>query len=103
MTFIRTDRPHQPQAPLSLDQVRQLDALARTLTAEQLLWASGYLAGLGQSVAQAAPSARASTSRITILYGSETGNARALARLAHERARERGLEARLVDMARMMA
>ena len=99
MTFIRTDRPHQPQAPLSLDQVRQLDALARTLTAEQLLWASGYLAGFSQSSALAAPSVLATTSQITILYGSETGNARALAKLAHERARERGLEARLVDMA----
>lgn len=99
MTFIRTDLPYPAQAPLGLDQVRQLDALARTLTAERLLWASGYLAGLGRSLAQAAPSALSSTSQITILYGSETGNARALARLAHERARERGLEARLVDMA----
>jgi sulfite reductase (NADPH) flavoprotein alpha-component len=99
MTFVRTDLPYPAQVPLGLDQVRQLDALARTLTAEQLLWVSGYLAGLSQSLAQAAPSAPASTSQITILYGSETGNARALARLAHERARERGLEARLVDMA----
>jgi sulfite reductase (NADPH) flavoprotein alpha-component len=96
MTFIRVDHA---QAPLNLDQVRQLEALARTLTAEQLLWASGYLAGFSQSLAQGVPSAPASTSQITILYGSETGNARTLAKLAHERARERGLEARLVDMA----
>jgi sulfite reductase (NADPH) flavoprotein alpha-component len=96
MTFIRADHA---QAPLNLDQVRQLDALARTLTAEQLLWASGYLAGFSQSLAQGVPSAPASTSQITILYGSETGNARMLAKLTHERARERGLEARLVDMA----
>jgi sulfite reductase (NADPH) flavoprotein alpha-component len=96
MTFIRADHA---QAPLNLDQVRQLDALARTLTAEQLLWASGYLAGFSQSLAQGVPSAPASTSQITILYGSETGNARMLAKLTHERARQRGLEARLVDMA----
>jgi sulfite reductase (NADPH) flavoprotein alpha-component len=96
MTFIRADHA---QAPLNLDQVRQLDALARTLTAEQLLWASGYLAGFSQSLAQGVPSVPASTSQITILYGSETGNARMLAKLTHERAQERGLEARLVDMA----
>jgi sulfite reductase (NADPH) flavoprotein alpha-component len=96
MTFIRADHA---QAPLNLDQVRQLDALARTLTAEQLLWASGYLAGFSQSLAQGVPSAPASTSQITILYGSETGNARMLAKRAHERTQERGLEARLVDMA----
>jgi sulfite reductase (NADPH) flavoprotein alpha-component len=96
MTFVRADHA---QAPLNLDQVRQLDALARTLTAEQLLWASGYLAGFSQSLAQGVPSAPASTSQITILYGSETGNARMLAKRAHERTQERGLEARLVDMA----
>jgi sulfite reductase (NADPH) flavoprotein alpha-component len=99
MTLIRTDLPHQARMPLDLDQMRQLDALARTLTAEQSLWVSGYLAGLSQSLAQVAARAPAPTARITILYGSETGNARALATRAHERARERGLPSRLVDMA----
>ena len=91
-------------SPLSEDQVAQLNRLIPTLSPEQATWLSGYLAGLSAVSPQAAVArpdnaAAEGARRITILYGSETGNAERVAQKAAERAAERGLSARVVDMA----
>jgi sulfite reductase (NADPH) flavoprotein alpha-component len=92
------------EGALTLDQWRQVEALARTLTPEQARWISGYFAGLdtgllrtGATVAMPESAARART--LTVIYGSETGNGRDLAKALAAAASERGLAPKLADMA----
>lgn len=87
-------------SPLTPEQAEQLERLAETLTPEQARWVSGYLAGAHGALAEQAQSASVpAASPITILYGSETGNAESLAEQARQRAEARGLPARVFDMA----
>jgi sulfite reductase (NADPH) flavoprotein alpha-component len=99
----------------SPEQWQQLRSLAVSLTPDQALWMSGYLAGVGHQargaggvlasplVPPATPSSvqpsSAAVRTVTILYGSETGNGAALAQALAGAVRERGVEPVLVDMA----
>lgn len=91
----------------------QLDeALLRKLTAElapaQQIWLSGYLYGLSQSQGQPGPSAVAQTAvaaapppektAVTLLYGSQTGNGKSVAKTFAEKARALGLALTVKDM-----
>ncbi|PWG61064.1 assimilatory sulfite reductase (NADPH) flavoprotein subunit [Sediminicurvatus halobius] len=92
----------QVNSPLSSEQAEQVNRLVGSLAPEQLSWVSGYLAGLqGQPLAGSGgqPQAATARQRLTILYGSETGNAEGLARHAGELAAARGLDVRVQDMA----
>jgi sulfite reductase (NADPH) flavoprotein alpha-component len=94
-------------SPLTEEQAAQLNSLVSSLNPDQIGWVSGYLAGVQamaegagaatQPVAAADPVAEPST--LTILYGSESGNAEGLAHDAGERAKEKGLPVRVMDMA----
>lgn len=89
-------------SPLTSEHARQLDGLLETLSPEEAIWISGYLAGFVRRVqpANAAPAAPAAGGApITIVYGSETGHAAALAERAGELARQKGLTATVVDTA----
>ncbi|WP_106477242.1 assimilatory sulfite reductase (NADPH) flavoprotein subunit [Phytohalomonas tamaricis] len=91
-------------SPLNADQARQLNEALATLNANQMTWLSGYLAGMNASGAAAAPSTPVETSstavtEITVLYGSQTGNAEGVAELAADRARAHGFNVRVADMA----
>ncbi|MEX3958718.1 assimilatory sulfite reductase (NADPH) flavoprotein subunit [Trinickia sp. EG282A] len=88
-------------------QWEHVKALVSSLDSKQLLWISGFLAGFEQaSSAKAAPtpstaqgkSGAGPTRRLTVLYGSETGNSRTLAKTLAERAAQRGLAVSLHDM-----
>lgn len=89
-------------APLTPAQRTQLEAFARSLSREQALWASGYLAGLGGAAmpvnAQAPGEAASEAAAITILYGSETGNSAGLAVEFANRLQAAGLTVRASDM-----
>lgn len=95
-------------SPLSGEQAEQVNRLVQGLAPAQLSWVSGYLAGLqgqpltGGAGADATQPA-AEQHRLTILYGSETGNAEALAHHAGELAAARGLAVRVQDMAEYKA
>ncbi len=85
-------------------QAQALDALLPTLTPEQSLWLSGFLAGLnrqGIAVPAQGPVAGAPAAgpTVSVLYASETGNARGVAKRAAERFAAAGLEARALSMA----
>ncbi|SDF93371.1 sulfite reductase (NADPH) alpha subunit [Limimonas halophila] len=83
-------------------QAQQLEALLPTLRPEQALWLSGYLAGLGaqtQPAQAAGGQGGGEAPQITVLYGTETGNAEGVAKQLAERATQKGLKARAVDMA----
>jgi sulfite reductase (NADPH) flavoprotein alpha-component len=83
------------------EAIAVLNAAIAGYSTEQLLWTSGYLAGL--AAASAAPVATAQSARaaprLTILYGSQTGNGRAIASQLEAAAGRRGVAAELVSMA----
>lgn len=93
----------QYSSPLNDEQVRQLESLASTLSPSQAMWVRGYLAGLHAAEGNAIPatSATAAPTRstpLTILYGSQTGNAESVARLLQDAVRGQGIEPALIDM-----
>jgi sulfite reductase (NADPH) flavoprotein alpha-component len=87
--------------PLTAEHARQLEALLETLSQEEALWIGGYLTavGLHESADVSTTAAEAELEPITILYGSETGHAARVAKSFGALARDRGLEARVIDMA----
>ncbi|MFL6844467.1 MAG: assimilatory sulfite reductase (NADPH) flavoprotein subunit [Allosphingosinicella sp.] len=98
-----TAREIFPEGALTLDQWQHVEALAGTLSAPQARWISGYFAGLDAGLirggaAEPAVSAAPAGRSLTILYGSETGNGRDLAKSLAEEAKGQGLSPRLADM-----
>jgi sulfite reductase (NADPH) flavoprotein alpha-component len=102
-------------SPFNAEQAEKLNQLLGSLTPEQMIWLSGYLAGarvMGQSASQAtvsstavvsnghqaAPSAPAVSKDVTVLFGSQTGNAQRLAGELTKRLQQRGLEVTLSSM-----
>ncbi|WP_240613757.1 assimilatory sulfite reductase (NADPH) flavoprotein subunit [Salinicola acroporae] len=91
-------------SPLSADQARRVQQALVDLNDAQRQWLSGYLAGLGaQSAGDSprgdSPSSSVAATALTVLYGSQTGNAEAVAELAAERARAKGFDVTLTSMA----
>lgn len=88
----------QPPSPLSEVQRQQLQNFARDLNHQQLEWVQGYLAGFRDAQLAPGPTADSNELSLTVLYGSHTGNAEALAQTLTERAQGRGLAAECLDM-----
>ncbi|WP_368205388.1 assimilatory sulfite reductase (NADPH) flavoprotein subunit [Aeromonas sp. s5] len=88
--------------PLSDEQQRQLSQALSTLNTQQLAWVSGYLYGLSQAGNQPAVTGAAASTpsgSLTILYGSQTGNAKGVASAIKAQAEARGLPVTLTSMA----
>ena len=91
-------------SPLSSQQVAQVQQLVGNLNPIQQAWLSGYLAATANagnvagSVAGVAPQA-SEAQVLTILYGSQTGNAKGVANQVKAQAEARGLAVKLVNMA----
>jgi sulfite reductase (NADPH) flavoprotein alpha-component len=89
-------------APFGADQISALNSVFSTSTAEQRAWLSGFLAGVQaanapqQAVPAAPPKARIP---LTILFGTESGNAEALAARARKAATKLGFAVKVADMA----
>ncbi|MBV8688158.1 MAG: assimilatory sulfite reductase (NADPH) flavoprotein subunit [Alphaproteobacteria bacterium] len=97
-------RQLSPETALTLEQWQHVEALARSVQPPQAQWISGFFAGLDAGLLRgsgaAAPEPAAAQGRtLTILYGSETGNGRSLAKALASEASARGLSPRLADMA----
>jgi len=99
---------NQDKVPLSIINETQLSKLSTAvsdLNRDQLIWASGYLAGLSQvgGNALAAPSltntAQTESKVVTVLFGSQTGNAKHAAIAYAESAKAKGFSANVVSMA----
>ncbi|WP_394294213.1 assimilatory sulfite reductase (NADPH) flavoprotein subunit [Aeromonas rivipollensis] len=89
-------------SPLSDEQQRQLNQVLSTLNTQQLAWVSGYLYGLSQSGVQSVVTSAAVAApggSLTILYGSQTGNAKGVASAIQAQAKARGLPVTLTSMA----
>ncbi|RST29491.1 assimilatory sulfite reductase (NADPH) flavoprotein subunit [Sphingomonas ginkgonis] len=95
---------HAPlaESSLTIEQWQHVEALARSVTPVQARWLSGYFAGIDAGLLRAGegePVAAALARTLTILYGTETGNARDLAKQLAASATERGLAPKLADLA----
>ncbi|MDY0884793.1 assimilatory sulfite reductase (NADPH) flavoprotein subunit [Dongia soli] len=102
-----------PSYALTATQWSRLRDLASSLSPAQALWVSGYLAGIANaadglampvSLAEKpadefAEAGRAGPRKLTILYGTESGNCQALAQSLAEQTREVGLAPTVTDMA----
>ncbi|OHU85954.1 MULTISPECIES: assimilatory sulfite reductase (NADPH) flavoprotein subunit [Pseudoalteromonas] len=90
-------------SPLTQEQVQKLQGLVAELNPIQQAWVSGYLAANANSAALAGgagtQAAAVEAAPLTILYGSQTGNAKAVASQLKAQAESRGLSVKLVNMA----
>jgi sulfite reductase (NADPH) flavoprotein alpha-component len=113
-----------PQNPVLFDD-DLLKKLTNNLSAQQQIWLSGYLFGIAQiqnrtnigqqkappqyngaftpvaepSVVESHPQAMAAPTKTTILFGSQSGNAKKAANQTAELLRSKGLDISVVDMA----
>lgn len=94
-------------APFAPDDIATLNAVVGRASPQQRAWLAGFLAGYeaaqaGGGLAHVAPTV-ASAPRVrtplTLLYGSESGNAESLALKAKKVAAKAGFDAKVVDMA----
>ena len=96
--------------PLDPQQTSNLHSAVDGLSPQQLQWVSGYVAGLaaanGEATAlgaahssAAATQASDSSQRLTVLYGSQTGNGEALADALVQDAKSRGYSASAISLA----
>ncbi|HLU90340.1 MAG TPA: assimilatory sulfite reductase (NADPH) flavoprotein subunit [Cyclobacteriaceae bacterium] len=93
------------RGPFSDQQAALLDQALSGLDSGQLQWLSGYFSGLMQSgetagaPVQADASPVVGTQKLTVLYGSHTGNCEALANSLASLAKAQNFEVELADMA----
>ena len=91
-------------SPLTQEQVQKLQGLVAELNPIQQAWVSGYLAAnantaaLSGVVGDQVPAA-GEAAALTILYGSQTGNAKGVANQLKAAAEAKGLAVKLVNMA----
>ncbi|MGB0373277.1 MAG: assimilatory sulfite reductase (NADPH) flavoprotein subunit [Opitutales bacterium] len=83
-------------APFSPEQKQQISSLIGPLSAEQRVWLSAFLAGTAASGSSAAPVAKPN---VTVLYGTESGNAESLADQAAKRLKGAGYKSKVKNMA----
>jgi sulfite reductase (NADPH) flavoprotein alpha-component len=97
---------NQIPSSLSRDKLTRLQQAASDFSHDELVWASGYLAGLAatakpQVAAHPAPVSESGKAARTlaIVYGSQTGNSKRLAETLHKQAVAAQLPAKLVNIA----
>jgi sulfite reductase (NADPH) flavoprotein alpha-component len=86
-------------APFTLDQRRSLDSLLAGLDPVQRGWLSGFLAAGATSAAPPTALATASAGKLTVVYGTESGNSEQLADRTVKEAKKRGFQAVMKNMA----
>lgn len=92
-------------SPLNDQQIDQLKLAAAESSPQQLAWISGYFWGLSQSQSPAATAALSSNvlaaakpaGQLTIIYASQTGNAKGVAEALQQQAQAQDIAAKLVS------
>ncbi|MGK9266829.1 assimilatory sulfite reductase (NADPH) flavoprotein subunit [Bacillus inaquosorum] len=94
-------------SPFNQEQAELLNRLLPTLTESQKIWLSGYLSAQTVSAQEtagapaavsAAAAAPAVSKEVTVLYGSQTGNAQGLAENAGKQLEQRGFQVTVSSM-----
>lgn len=87
---------------LSSPKLKIVEELIAGSTREELAWISGYLAGIaaqnGAATAVPTAAAAAKVGKITIAYGTETGNSKKVASEFAAKAKKSGINAKLVSL-----
>ncbi len=86
-------------APFSPEQRRALDSILPALDPVQRGWLSGFLAAASAGAPAPVVVAPPPTVRLTVLYGTESGNAEGLADQTVKEAKKRGFQAVMKNMA----
>jgi sulfite reductase (NADPH) flavoprotein alpha-component len=84
-------------APFTIDQRTALNSLLHGLDPVQRGWLSGFLAAGAPASAAAVP-AKVSAGKLTVLYGTESGNCESLADRTVKEAKKRGFQAVMKNM-----
>jgi sulfite reductase (NADPH) flavoprotein alpha-component len=102
-----SDKSPSLAGPIAGPHLSKLAEAVATLSPTELIWASGFLFGLAQNASGAAitagatataPVAAQPTGSLTILVGSQTGNAKGVAESVKAQAEARGIPVSLVVM-----
>ena len=94
--------PQQPVTPtVDADDLQALQRLVEKFDRNQLIWSSGYLAGLAGNTAPAAtvPAAEDTTETWHVFYATETGNSRTVAEQLAQQANAAGFATEIHDLA----
>ena len=88
---------------LDASKMKLVEQLVAGSQTEELIWLNGYIAGLlaGKNSLEPQPSAvqaKPSVNKITIAFGTETGNSKKLASSFAAKAKKAGINAKLVDL-----
>lgn len=91
-------------SPLNDQQIGQLQLAASELSPQQLAWVSGYFWGVSQTSGAAQPISQAAAAvssdpagKLSIIYASQTGNAKGVAEALKAEASTAGIKAELFD------
>src|SRR5919112_3708418 len=86
---------------LTSQKMKLIEELVSTLTKEERIWLNGYLTGLNAGnapQAEAAPAVKPAVNKITIAYGTESGNSKKLATDFSLKAKQSGINAKVVNL-----
>src|SRR5688572_28994056 len=89
---------------LAATKLKTLQELVTTSSKEELIWMSGYIAGILSGSGSTAPKQEtapvkaATVNKITIAYGTETGNSKKLASGFAATAKSKGINAKVVSL-----
>jgi len=88
-------------SPFSPEQKQALSSLLQGMTPVQAAWLGGYLSGIAPQSGAPVVAASAATApmKVTVLYGTESGNAEGLADEDAKALRKLGFDAKMVNMA----
>lgn len=85
---------------LATHKMNLVEQILSTFTKEELFWVNGYIAGKfsGATGSETIKTAEASVNKVTITYGTETGNSKKLASEFAATAKKNGINAKLVGL-----
>jgi sulfite reductase (NADPH) flavoprotein alpha-component len=85
---------------LSSQKMRLVEEVVSTFSKEELIWFSGYLSGRFSTAVEqeTAKPVKAAVCKITIAYGTETGNSKRVASEFAAKAKKNGINAKLVSL-----
>src|SRR5258706_5217258 len=79
-------------------KLKTLQELIDNSTQEELIWISGYLAGLLRNGAPAEPATKPSVQKLTLAFGTDTGNSKKLASTFAAKAKKSGVQVKLQSL-----
>src|SRR3954447_26596033 len=87
---------------LASHKMKLVEEVISTFTREELFWLNGYIAGKCSTVSQAQAETVAATkpsiNKLTITYGTESGNSKKLASVFAAQAKKTGINTKLVSL-----